>query len=62
MEFIITQGNEIFDAVSTERIREELNKMFSHNWLASFRVLDEFRSLNLIQRRGIWFKPTREQP
>ena len=51
-----------FHAISTERIRDELAKMFtvsagkSFRWLAEFPCLDE-----IIEDRGIWFKPTTEK-
>jgi len=58
---VITTRNSNFDAVSTERIREELLKMFAHDWLESFLALREFDLLDLIEARGIWFKPTIEK-
>lgn len=56
--------NNSFDAVSTERIREELLKMFRVNAERSFALLNnDFPVLwNLIMRRGIWFRPTTEEP
>jgi tRNA nucleotidyltransferase/poly(A) polymerase len=52
--------NDGFNAVSTERIREELFKMFSHDSYASFNLLFEvFGGLGeIVRSRGIWFKPT----
>ena len=50
-----------FDSVSTERIREELNKMFQRDWLFSMHQLTQFGTLTqVIRNRGIWFKPTTE--
>jgi tRNA nucleotidyltransferase/poly(A) polymerase len=51
-----------FSAVSTERIREELLKMFKHDSLHSVTVLFQtFPHLgSLVLERGIWFKPTVE--
>jgi len=50
-----------FDGVSTERIREELFKMFKHETERSFKLLFEFRVLcEVVRKRGIWFKPTTE--
>ena len=51
---------ESFDAVSTERIREELLKMFTSDSYDSFDMLFN-RFLNLgevVRRREIWFVPT----
>lgn len=49
-----------FDAVSTERIREELFKMFSHDSYTSFNLLFKvFPGLGeIVRSRKIWFKPT----
>lgn len=50
-----------FDAVSTERIREELFKMFKCDTERSFKLLFEFRVLcEVVRARGIWFRPTTE--
>jgi hypothetical protein len=52
-----------FEAVSTERIREELLKMFKVNSKESFYyIFDQFPELGrLVITRGIWFKPTTEE-
>jgi len=50
-----------FAGVSTERIREELLKMFAADWKRSLMVIDDFDLTNLIDQRGIWLKPTTEQ-
>lgn len=51
-----------FDAVSTERIREELLKMFRANTPRSFKMLQDFPVLwEIVEQRGIWFKPTTEK-
>lgn len=50
-----------FQNVASERIREELLKMFKVNWLRSTRLLTEFPHgvlLEVINERGIWFVPT----
>ena len=59
-----TLTNSSFDAVSTERIREELLKMFRVDAERSFMLLNnDFPVLwYLIMGRGIWFRPTTEQP
>lgn len=49
-----------FKNVSTERIREELFKMFAKQSARSFRLLTDFSLWPLIQERGLWFKPTTE--
>jgi tRNA nucleotidyltransferase/poly(A) polymerase len=51
-----------FSGVSTERIREELVKMFRHDFGRSFNLLREFRVLHdVVVERGIWFRPTSEK-
>ena len=59
MEQTARFGN--FDNVSTERIREEMLKMFVIDWSESYRQLRYFGLLPLIQQRGIWLKPTVEK-
>lgn len=50
-----------FQNVSTERIREELAKMFRKDSSASFFLLHQYCVLEqVVQERGIWFKPTTE--
>ena len=51
-----------FDAVSTDRIRDELYKMFAANTKRTIQyVLADFAwVLRLCESRGIWFKPTTE--
>lgn len=51
--------NNNFAAVSTERIREELFKMFLHDSYASFNLLFEcYQGLGeIVRQRNIWFKP-----
>ena len=51
-----------FDAVSTERIREELFKAFRADPERSFTLLvKDFPVLwDVVRQRGIWFKPTTE--
>lgn len=52
-----------FSGVSTERIREELNKMFKYNSRKSMMELTlQFPNLaRVVFERGIWFKPTTEK-
>lgn len=51
-----------FDAVSTERIREELHKMFAKDTGAALAVLMEFPlMLEVALDRGLWLKPTTEK-
>lgn len=52
-----------FDGVSTERIREELLKMFQVDTFRSLRLLtQDFPVLwEVVSQRGIWLKPTVEQ-
>ncbi len=57
--------------VSVERIREELNKMFSHNTTKSLELLVKFSKevkdvypkflSDLFEESGIWLKPTTEK-
>lgn len=51
-----------FDGVSTERIRDELLKMFAVNTKRSFRLLtNDFPVLwDVVEQREIWLKPTTE--
>jgi tRNA nucleotidyltransferase (CCA-adding enzyme) len=53
----------MFNAVSTERIREELLKAFRNNVERSFTLLNkDFPVLwDVTMSRGIWFRPTTEQ-
>ena len=51
-----------FDSTSTERIREELLRMFSKDTLKSLTLLAEFDNLRSVAfQRGIWLKPTTEE-
>jgi tRNA nucleotidyltransferase (CCA-adding enzyme) len=61
-EFIASMPAESFDAVSTERVREELHKCFATDTMETLRVLTvEFPNLlSLALDRGLWFKPTTE--
>lgn len=53
---------EAFDAVSTERIRDEFHKMFARDTGASIMILMDFPiMLEVALDRGIWLKPTTEQ-
>lgn len=59
---LATMEPEDFDAVSTERIREELFKMFAKNTKASLRTLLQFPvMLQLAFDRGLWLEPTTRQ-
>ncbi len=54
----------VSETVSRERIREELSKMFKFSTGKSMRFLVERcpeAALDLIDRSGIWFKPTMEK-
>lgn len=53
----------MFDSVSTERIREEIVKMFRRNTFQSFHLLiREYPTLfEVVNARGIWFRPTTEE-
>jgi tRNA nucleotidyltransferase (CCA-adding enzyme) len=53
-------GPDIVD-VSAERVRDELAKMFAHDMVRSFALLDEFNLLVYIQQSGINFQPTMKQ-
>ena len=51
------------EVVSTERIKDELHKMMSHDALASMRLLQrvdsiEPRFMEIVLGSGIWFEPT----
>jgi tRNA nucleotidyltransferase (CCA-adding enzyme) len=51
-----------FDGVSTERIRDELLKMFAKDTAAALRVLMRFPLLlEVALDRGLWLKPTTEK-
>jgi tRNA nucleotidyltransferase (CCA-adding enzyme) len=50
--------------VSIERIREELTKMFKHNTVKTIRFFANqlpVEALLMIEKSGIWFKPTMEK-
>jgi tRNA nucleotidyltransferase (CCA-adding enzyme) len=52
---------EAFDAVSTDRMRDELHKMFSTDTAAALVVLAQFPLLlEVALSRGLWLKPTTE--
>lgn len=54
---------EAFDAVSTDRVRDEMHKMFAKDTKASLRTLLQFPVLlQLAFDRGLWLKPTTESP
>lgn len=58
---IKAMGPEDFDAVSTDRIRDEMFKMFSTDTKASIILLQMFPVLfDLALSRGIWLKPSSE--
>lgn len=58
------RSDTLFDkmgSVSTERIREELGKMFHHDsWTSMHRLMGYPVFLEIAVDRGIWFKPTTE--
>jgi len=52
------------ESVSTERIREELTKMFKHSTIKTIRFFANrlpMQALLMIENSGIWFKPTTEK-
>lgn len=52
---------EAFDAVSTDRMRDELHKMFATDTAAALVVLAQFPLLlEVALSRGLWLKPTTE--
>ena len=52
-----------FDAVSTERIRDELFKMFAADTRATLELLVQFPTmLELSLDRGLWLEPTMRKP
>lgn len=52
-----------FDAVSTDRIRDELVRCFAHDTRETLFVLSQFPILlSVALDRGIWLKPTSEAP
>lgn len=55
--------NNDFKVVSTERIREELFKCFSHNTLETLNYLNKFTALRnyCFKDNTLWLKPTMEQ-
>ena len=51
-----------FAGVSTERVREELLKMFQADSFRAIKMLHDFPVLwDVVQQRGIWFRPTVEK-
>lgn len=61
-EIVEHEGMDAFQSTSTERIREELFKMFAADTVASIRWLDNFQLIDLLKDRGIWLRPTLEKP
>lgn len=58
-----TMAAEDFDAVSTDRIRDEAFKMFASDTRSSLTVLAHFPILfELVLARGIWLEPTVRKP
>ena len=56
--------NFIEETVSTERIREELTKMFKHNTIKTIRFFANslpIEALLMLENSGIWLKPTMEK-
>lgn len=54
---------EAFDAVSTDRMRDELHKMFATDTAAALVVLAQFPLLlEVALSRGLWLEPTTKQP
>lgn len=57
---IRVEGDKTFEAISTNRIRDELFKMFSVDTCQSITLLKHFNIITLLRLRGIWLKPTVE--
>lgn len=57
---IRVEGDKTFEAISTNRIRDELFKMFSVDTCQSIVWLNHFGLMPLLKLRGIWLKPTVE--
>lgn len=57
---IRVEGDKTFEAISTNRIRDELFKMFSVDTCQSVTLLKHFGLMGLLKQRGIWLKPTIE--
>ena len=56
--------NFIEETVSTERIREELTKMFKHSTIKTIRFFANslpIEALIMLENSGIWLKPTMEK-
>ena len=56
--------NFIKETVSTERIREELTKMFKHSTIKTIRFFANslpIEALIMLEQSGIWLKPTMEK-
>ncbi len=54
----------LIDTLPIERIREELHRMFSFNWLNSMEIILNYSSFHKIVRDKypqLWFKPTTEE-
>lgn len=59
---LLSMHKEAFDGVSTERMREELHKMFAKDTGAALLVLMDFPvMLEVALDRGLWLKPTTEK-
>lgn len=55
---IRVEGDKTFEAISTNRIRDELFKMFSVDTCQSITLLKHFNIITLLRLRGIWLCPT----
>lgn len=61
-EAILTLSVQDFAGTSTDRIRDELFKMFAHDTATSIEVLHDYPVITkLIKERAIWLKPTVER-
>jgi tRNA nucleotidyltransferase (CCA-adding enzyme) len=61
VEALGAMHTEAFDAVSTDRMRDELHKMFATDTAAALTVLAQFPLiLEVALSRGLWLKPTTE--
>lgn len=62
-EALLGMHAEAFDSVSTDRMRDELHKMFATDTAAALAVLAQFPLLlEVALSRGLWLEPTTKQP
>jgi tRNA nucleotidyltransferase (CCA-adding enzyme) len=61
MRLLINNEDEPLGAVSEERIREELTKMFEVDSVNAFRLLDDYNLARSCLRGRVWLKPTMKE-